>query len=148
VKKSTVAKIWWGGLAAIAGGLIVAAICVPVMLAFGGTFKSSVNGGSGYDFVPSFNAAFWFSVSFMVFGGLAAGLGAIAQFIAWIGALINSYRLPEKTWFVLLLILGIIGHVFGLVMMIVWLVAGPDGTKVLPPVPAAPAVQPGRVVPA
>jgi len=52
-------------------------------------------------------------------GGLIAGL------VAWIGALLNTWQLESKTWFVVLLLLGIFN--FGFFAMIAYLVAGPDG---------------------
>ena len=145
--KSTIGKLWWGGLAGIAGGFIVAGISVAVMLAFGGTFTSTGD-GKNYNFVPSYDPTFWSAVAFTVFGGVVAFAGMVSQFIAWIGALVNTWRLPEKAWFVLLLVLGLVGHLFGLVMMIVYLLAGPDGTKVERPAPSLPTAQPGRIVPA
>jgi hypothetical protein len=143
--KSTIAKLWWGGLAGIAAGFIIAAVSVGLMMAFGGTLKPAAS-GQGYDFVPNFDPFFWWTVAFIVLGSAVAIAGGIIQFVGWIGALVNSWRLPEKTWFVLLLILGLIGHVVGLVMMIVYLLAGPDSTKLLPAAPAAQPAPPGRMV--
>jgi H+/Cl- antiporter ClcA len=94
------------------------------MLAYGGTFTSAPN-GEGYDFAPTQDAFFWTMVGIIVAGFVVACAGAIVQFVAWIGALVNSYQLQDKLWFVLTLILGLIG--FGLVMMIVYLIAAPDG---------------------
>jgi len=147
MSKSTIGKLWWGGLAGIAGGFIVAGISVAVMLAFGGTFTATGD-GKNYNFVPNYDATYWWSVIVIVVGGVVALLGMFSQFIAWIGALVNSWHLPEKAWFVLLLVLGLLGHVFGLVMMIVYLIAGPDSTKLARSVPAVPTAQPGRIVPA
>jgi hypothetical protein len=53
--------------------------------------------------------------------------GGIGQFVAWIGAVINTSRLDEKTWFIVLLVLGLLS--FGLVAMLVYVLAGPDGTQ-------------------
>jgi hypothetical protein len=52
--------------------------------------------------------------------------GAIGQFIAWIGAVVNTSRLEDKTWFVVLLVLGLLS--FGFIAMLVYVLAGPDGT--------------------
>jgi hypothetical protein len=146
--KSTIARLWWGGLAGIAAGLIVAGISFAVMMTLGGTFNARPDGKS-YDFIPNYGPTFWWTVTTAALGGLIALAGGVAQFVGWIGALVNSWRLPEKAWFVLLLVLGIIGHVFGLVMMIVYLLAGPDSTKLQPaPQAPSPTPQPGRIVPA
>jgi len=61
---------------------------------------------------------------------LAMAGGAIAGLVAWIGALINTAALDDKMWFVLLLVLGLLS--FGLIAMIVYVIAGPDSTTVQP----------------
>ena len=50
----------------------------------------------------------------------------IGGLVSWIGALLNTAQLESKTWFLVLLLLGIFS--FGLVAMIAYVVAGPDGT--------------------
>jgi uncharacterized membrane protein len=47
--------------------------------------------------------------------------------VSWIGALLNTWQLEDKLWFAALLALGLLG--FGVVAMIAYVVAGPDGTK-------------------
>lgn len=63
--------------------------------------------------------------------GLVAVLAMIAGFIgglvSWIGALLNTSQLEDKTWFIVLLVLGLFS--FGLVAMIAYVIAAPDGTK-------------------
>jgi len=63
--------------------------------------------------------------------GLVAALAMIAGFIgglvSWIGALLNTSQLEDKTWFIVLLVLGLLS--FGLVAMIAYVIAGPDGTR-------------------
>jgi hypothetical protein len=52
---------------------------------------------------------------------------AFAAIIAsWVGALLNTSRLDDKTWFVVLLVLGLVSA--GWVAMIAYVLAGPDGT--------------------
>lgn len=143
MRKSTITKTWLGGIIAIALGFVAAAVAIALMFAYGGTFTSAPN-GEGYDFAPRQDAFFWTMVGITVAGFVVAGAGAIAQLVAWIGALVNSYQLQDKLWFVLTLVLGLIG--FGLVMMIVYLIAAPDGYEEkeriagtgapLPPTPA------------
>ncbi len=43
-----------------------------------------------------------------------------------LGALLNTSQLERKTWFLVLLILGIFN--FGILGMIAYVIAGPDGT--------------------
>ena len=47
--------------------------------------------------------------------------------VSSIGALLNTWQLEDKAWFASLLALGLVG--FGVVAMIAYVVAGPDGTK-------------------
>ena len=53
--------------------------------------------------------------------------GTIAAVVSWIAALLNTWQLEDKTWFASLLALGLLG--FGVVAMIAYVVAGPDGTQ-------------------
>ena len=120
--KSTVTKIFIGSLFAIAGGVVLLAA---------GLFLAYVNGTfimRGPDVVGIHPSAFtWSMGGLAVVGILAVVGGALAQFVAWIGAVLNTSRLEDKTWFVVLLVLGLLS--FGFIAMLVYLVAGPDGTR-------------------
>lgn len=130
--KSTITRTWIAGLVVLAAGLVVGGISVGLMLAYGGTFTAAPS-GNGYDFVPRTDSFFWTTVGFMVLGFTAAAVGGIVQLAAWIGALINTNRVADKTWFGVLLIGGLLGLVFapiGFAAMVAYLVAGPDGMLV------------------
>jgi hypothetical protein len=86
------------------------------VFSIGGPTVVTVNGGS-------FS---WLMVALAIVGLLAMAGGAIAGLIAWIGALLNTVQLEDKTWFLLLLVLGLLS--FGFVAMVVYLLVGPDGT--------------------
>ena len=60
-----------------------------------------------------------------IVGGVAIVGGLIAGLVSWIGALLNTWQLESKTWFAVLLLLGIFN--LGFFAMIAYLVAGPDG---------------------
>ena len=64
----------------------------------------------------------------MVGVGVAGALlvigGVIGQFVAWIGALVRTAALTDKTWFVVLLVTGLLG--VGPVGMIVYLIAAKE----------------------
>jgi len=99
------------------------------MLAYGGTFTTAP-GGSGYDFVPRYDAFFGTMVALIVIGGIAAAVGGLVQLAAWIGSLVNTYHLQDKTWFAVLLVGGLLGFAFGLIgfaAMVAYVIAGPDG---------------------
>jgi uncharacterized membrane protein YedE/YeeE len=68
----------------------------------------------------------WSMVALVVVGALAMLGGAIGQFVAWIGAVLNTSHLEDKTWFILLLVLGLLS--FGFIAMLVYVIGGPDGT--------------------
>jgi hypothetical protein len=53
--------------------------------------------------------------------------GTIAAVVSWIGALLNTWQLEDKMWIASLLALGLLG--FGVIAVIAYIVAGPDGTK-------------------
>ncbi len=149
--KSTITKTWIAGLIVIVAGLIVGFISLALMLAYGGNFEPAPS-GSGQDFVPSMNGTFWTTVSFMILGFTAAAVGGVIQLVAWIGALMNTYLLADRTWFVVLLVGGLLSLVFGIVgfaVMVAYLSGGPDGSAAHEPrLPtSAPPPPPGTLVP-
>jgi hypothetical protein len=126
MSKHTVTRIFWGSLIAIAGGLIVFAIATG--LGFAGTGLIM----SGPDVVGVQPTSMtWFAASMGILAIVALVGGAIGQFVAWIGALLNTAQLPDKVWFVVLLLLGIFG--VGFIPMLVYVLAGPDGTAQVEP---------------
>jgi len=70
---------------------------------------------------------------FTVIGGLIALVGAIGQLVAWIGALVNTARLDDKLWFVVLLILGVISLAF--IATLIYILVAPDEERI----PASPS---------
>jgi hypothetical protein len=139
--KSMVTKTWIAGLVVFAVGLVVAGLSVALMLAYGGTFSAAAD-GNGYDFVPRYDGFFASMVSLIVIGGIAAAIGGLVQLAAWIGSLVNTYRLPDKTWFAVMLAGGVLGFFFGLLgfaAMVAYVIAGPDGMALPQPQSPAPA---------
>jgi hypothetical protein len=110
-----------GGLAIIAGAILgVAAVWIAVAT---GTFVMN-----GPDIVGLRGSALdWSLLGVAIVGGLAITGGLIAGLVAWIGALLNTWHLDRKAWFIALLVIGIFN--FGFFVMIAYVVAGPDGTK-------------------
>jgi len=147
MKKSTVVKTWIGGIVVLAAGLLVAGLATGLMLAYGGTFTYSAT-TSGYDFVPVLDGFFWSMVGLIVVGGVLAAAGGLVQLVAWIGALVNTYQVPDKTWFAIVLGGGVLGLFFGLIgfaSMVAYLVAGRDGMAL--PRPEAAGARPGALAP-
>jgi hypothetical protein len=83
---------------------------------FGGSYVIDVNGGSGA----------WIALGLVILGSLVMLAGTVAAVVSWLAALLNTWQLEDKLWFASLLALGLLG--FGVVAMIAYVVAGPDGT--------------------
>ena len=99
--KSTVTKTFVGSLIAIVGGVLVMAIGLFMALA-SGSFEMTGPDVTGFHLSATSPAAF--GLAFV--GVLAIVAGGIGQFVAWIAALVNTVNLPDKAWFVVLLVLG------------------------------------------
>jgi hypothetical protein len=127
--KTTIRSLFWGSLVAFGGALVLLAVAGALALANGSLVRDGPD-VTGIRATP--------------FGWVMAGLAAVAivvmlaaavtQFIAWVGAVINTAGLKDKTWFIILLVTGLLS--FGFIAMIIYLIAGPDDP---PPVHAMPA---------
>jgi len=63
-------------------------------------------------------------------GSLAMIAGTVAAVVSWIGALLNTWQLEDKTWFASLVGLTLVG--LAVPGMFAYVVAGPDGTHPAP----------------
>jgi hypothetical protein len=134
--KPVVVRLFVGSIIAVIAGLVLGFAAVWAAFA-GGVFQ--LEGPDVVGFNPSGFA--WAMVGLTVLGVLAIIGGGIAGLVAWIGALLNTSRLEDKTWFVLLLVLGVLS--FGFVAMLAYVIAGPDGTA--EPAPPVHAMRTGGV---
>jgi uncharacterized membrane protein len=131
--KTTIARLFWGSLIAAGGALILLAAAGGLALANG----SLVRDGPDVTGIRE-NAFGWVMAGLAAVAALVMIAAAVTQFIAWVGAVINTAGLKDKTWFIILLVTGLLS--FGFIAMIIYLVAGPGDP---PPVSAmAPAGQP------
>ena len=109
----------------------VIAVIAGAFLAFAAVWFAYANGAfvmNGPDVVGvQSTPAAWTTVGLAIVAALTVMAGLVAGLVSWIGALLNTSQLEDKTWFVLLLVLGILS--FGLVAMIAYVIAGPDDTK-------------------
>ena len=117
--RATVMRLFVGSILAVVAGTIVGFAAVIAGYA-GGAFVMD-----GPDVVGIHGtAASWTMIAVLVIGLLAIVAGAVAGLVSWIGALLNTAQLPDKTWFVVLLVLGIWN--LGFIAMLAYAVAGPD----------------------
>lgn len=118
--KPTVTRFFVGSILAIAGGLVLTVVAGLLAFANGALVYN------GPDVVGVNESAFgWAMITLAAIGCLVMAAGAIGQFVAWIGAVLNTFRLEDKTWFVVLLLLGLFS--FGFIAMLIYVLAGPDG---------------------
>lgn len=119
--KSMVTNIFVGSLIAVVGGVIAVGAGLAIVLATG---TLVMDGPDVTSFEPSSLTPA--AIALGLLGVLAIIGGSLGQFVAWIGAVVNTARLDDKTWFVVLLVLGLLS--FGFIAMLVYVLAGPDGT--------------------
>jgi H+/Cl- antiporter ClcA len=119
MSKPTVTRLFIGGVIAVVAGAILAFAAVWAAYT-GGVFEMS-----GPDVVGiNSNPAAWTFIGLAILAAVAIIAGFIAGLVSWIGALLNTADLVDKTWFILLLVLGLLS--FGFIAMIAYVIAGPD----------------------
>jgi hypothetical protein len=119
MSRRTIRQLFFGSLIAIISALIV----LTLMITLAVTTNSFVVEGSNVVGVQS--AWAWVIVAVCAIAGFVILAAAIAQVAAWIGALIATVNLESKTWFVVLLVAGLLGFSF-IAMLIYLLVDSPD----------------------
>jgi hypothetical protein len=121
MSKGTIIRLFFGAIVALAVGLVVALATLVTAIAggvvtLGGPNVVTVDGQVFAQSLP------WLLIAALVFAG-----GEIAALASWIGALLNTWQLEDKTWFVALLVLGLFS--FGWVAMVAYVFAGPDASS-------------------
>jgi hypothetical protein len=120
MSKATVTRLFIGGGLAVIAGAILAIVAVAIANANDAFVMN------GPDIVGLRGSPLaWAMLPLGIVGGIAVAGGLIAGLVAWIGALLNTWRLESKAWFAGLLLLGIFN--FGFFAMVAYVMAGPDG---------------------
>jgi hypothetical protein len=120
MNKASVTRLFIGSIIAVAAGGVLAIAAVWLAIA------NDVFVMAGPDIIGIQGGALaWSLIVLGVVGGVAIAVGMIGNLVAWIGAVLNTWQLESKAWFIGLLLLGIFN--LGLFAMIAYLVAGPDG---------------------
>ena len=122
MSKKSVTRLFVGAIVAAGLGLVLGIAALWAALAsdaidLGGSDFIDVNGGSGA----------WTALGLVTVGSFVILSATVAAVVSWVAALLNTWQLDDKIWFASLLALGLLG--FGVVAMIAYVVAGPDGTK-------------------
>ena len=128
--KATVTRLFVGSLIALAAGAIVSILAIALanannVFVVEGNQIAAIQGGE----------LAWALVGVALLGVLTAAGGVIAGFIAWIGAVLNTWQLESKAWFVALVLTGIFN--FGFIAMVLYVIAGPDAKAARTAQPAA-----------
>ena len=121
MSKTRITQLFGAAVAAVAAGTVVGTAAVITGLAngavaLGGPRAVTLDGG-----------ALAGTIAALVAASLVCAAGALAAIASWIGALRNTSRLEDKTWFAALLVLGLVS--LGWVAVIAYVVAGPDSTE-------------------
>lgn len=117
--KHTITRLFIGSLLALAGGLVLLAVAGAMAWANG----SLVMDGPDVVGVRA-GPLGWVVIGLVVVGALVVVAAGITQFVAWIGAILDTAQYADKTLFIVLLVTGLLS--FGLVGMIVYLIAAPS----------------------
>jgi hypothetical protein len=120
--RSLIVKLFFGSLIGLVAGAVVLGVAGALALGndvfvMDGPDVVGINAGS----------LGWILIGLMALAGLVLALATVAQVVAWIGTVLNTAARPDKTWFVFLLVLGLLG--FGLVATLVYVIAGLDSAR-------------------
>jgi hypothetical protein len=120
--KSLIVKLFWGSLIGLVAGFVLMGITLALAI------SNDIFIMSGPDVTGVKSGVFsWALLGLMGLAMLLLLFAAVAHFVAWIGAVLNTAQLPDKTWFVVLLVVGLLGLVF--IATVAYVIAGPDGVK-------------------
>jgi hypothetical protein len=126
MSKRQITRLFVGSLLAVVAGL--------ALMALGGglAIANDVLVTDGPDVVGvDTGAAGWLLIALAIVGVLVLLAAGVGLLVAWVAALLVTARLEDKTWFLVLLITGVVS--LGVVGMILYLVAGPDDEPTSPP---------------
>jgi hypothetical protein len=140
MSKTTIVRLFWGSLIAFVLAIILMVVAGSLLF-FSGSLIMNGPDVVGIEAEPFA----WSMVGVAMFGCVVAMTAAVAELVAWIGAVLNTAQLQDKAWFVVLMVTGLLG--IGMVAMIAYAIAGPDGTPPQrPPLPAAPQTSEASLV--
>ncbi len=123
MRKATIVRLFVGSVIAIAAAVVL--FLVAGALALG----NDVFVMDGPDVVGIKAGLFgWTMLALAALAVLVMLAAVAAQFVAWVGAVLNTAQLPDKTWFVIVLLAGLVS--LGFLATLVYVIGGPDGNRV------------------
>lgn len=132
MSKPMIVKVFFGSLIALAAGVVL------LFIAGGLALSNDVFVMNGPDVVGVRSGAMaWILLGLVSLAALVMICAAVAQFVAWVGAVLNTANLPSKNWLVVLLVVGLLGFVF--LATVAYVIAGPDGVQAREEAAAHPA---------
>jgi hypothetical protein len=137
VSKRTVTRVFGGSLVAVAAGLVL------LFVAGGLTYANGSFIMDGPDVVGVRSTPFgWSMIALAGLAVLTMLAALVGQFVAWIGAVMNTAQLEDKTWFVVLLVAGLLS--FGFIAMLIYIIAGPKDQQPRQPIAPQPTRSPAQ----
>lgn len=124
MSKRAITRLIVIAIALTAAGAVLGTVAVIAALANG-----AISIGGPQVVTVDAESVAW-AIAGLVAGSLLAGVGTMVAIAAWVGALLNTARLADKTWFGALLVFGVVS--LGWVAIIAYALAGPDGTTAPP----------------
>ena len=138
MSKQVIARLFFGSLGALVGCMVLAA--GAAMVAVGGDVF--IMNGPDVVGVRSGTGA-WAALTLAVLALILLLASAAGGFVSWLGSLAATANRTDKSWFILLLVLGLLS--IGFLATLIYLIAGPEDE----PAPAVPtAAAPTRSRPA
>lgn len=120
MRKQIITRVFLGSILACVTGLVLLIVAGSVL------YRSGTFIMSGPDVVGIKSSGLgWAMLGLGLNGMLVIAAGVIAELVAWIGAVLNTAMLPDKTWMAVLLLTGLLS--FGFLATITYVLAGPDG---------------------
>jgi hypothetical protein len=117
--KATITRLFAGSALAVVAGAVASVSAIALAI------SNDVFILSGADITGIHPSVLgWSLLALGIAGAVAIAAGLVAGLASWIGALIVTWQAETKTWFAVLLLLGIFN--LGFLAMIGYLVAGPD----------------------
>ncbi len=106
ITRSLIVKFFWGSIIGLVAGLVLVGVTAALAI------SNDVFVMSGPDVTGTRSGVLsWTLLGLMALAVFVLLLAAAAHFMAWIGAVLNTAHLPDKTWLVVLLVVGLLGFV-------------------------------------